>query len=111
MNSGKMHEVNKTTILQFLREHKDVLEKNFGVTKIALFGSFARGQETENSDIDLLIDMKEHDFDKRYDLKEFLEEAFGRTVDVGYFDSVRKFIMRQILKEIVYVRTGTIFEL
>lgn len=92
----------KQEILSFLRKHKTFLEKRYGVTKIALFGSYAREDQTETSDIDLLIEAKEHDFDNRYDLKEFLENAFNRKVDVCYFDCVRKFIMHRIQEELAY---------
>ena len=94
--------INKNQIIDFLRINKDFLEKKFGVTKIALFGSYVRGEETETSDIDLLIEAKEHKFRNRFLLKEFLEESFGKKVDVCYFDSVRGFIMHHIQKELVY---------
>lgn len=94
--------ISKDQIIDFLRKNKDFLEKNFGITKIALFGSYVRGEETEESDIDLLIEAKEHRFRNRFRLKEFLEENFGRKVDVCYFDSVRGFIMHHIAKELVY---------
>lgn len=102
MKPEKIPHVNKETILNFLREHKGFLEEKFGITKIALFGSYAREDQTKESDIDLLIEAKEHDFDNRYDFKEFLEEVFNRKVDVCYFDSVRKFIMHRIQEELAY---------
>jgi uncharacterized protein len=97
-----VREVNKDTILNFLREHKEFLHEKFGVKKIALFGSFVRGEEEEDSDIDLLIETEVEDFDNRYDLKEFLESKFNRDVDIGYFDCVRNFIKLHIQKELVY---------
>lgn len=49
-----MKALNQHHILSYLREQKDFLETEFGVTKIALFGSFARNEERPDSDIDLL---------------------------------------------------------
>ena len=47
--------MHKTDILNFLREHKKELQTNFGIQEIALFGSCARDEQREDSDIDLLI--------------------------------------------------------
>ena len=49
--------LNKEYILDFLRKNREYLKQNFEVTSISLFGSFARGEETEESDIDLLVEM------------------------------------------------------
>ena len=95
--------LNKEQIIEFLRENKKFLEEEFGVTKIALFGSYARDEQKKTSDIDLLITMKEVDFRKRLRLKDFLENHFKTKVDVGYFDSVRVFIMRYIQQDLMYV--------
>lgn len=50
--------LNKKDILEFLKKNKDYLKQNFEVTSISLFGSFARGEETEESDIDLLVEIE-----------------------------------------------------
>jgi len=97
-----MNKLDKDQILDFLRKNKELLAKEFGVTKIALFGSYARDAQTETSDIDLLIEAKEHIFRNRLKLKEFLEKAFGKSVDVGYFGTVRGFIMHHIQKDLIY---------
>ena len=101
IESSTQH-LDKDQIITILRKNKKILEKQFGVTTIALFGSYARGEETETSDIDLLIEAKEHKFRNRLKLQKFLEEFFGKKVDVGYFSSVRGFIMHHIKKELMY---------
>jgi len=73
--------IDKFYILQFLRENKSYLLKEFGVTSISLFGSFARGEEREDSDIDFLVDMPA-DLHKLLSLIQFLEEKFNRKVDI-----------------------------
>jgi hypothetical protein len=73
--------IDKLYILQFLRENKSYLLKEFGVTSISLFGSFARGEEREDSDIDFLVDMPA-DLHKLLSLIQFLEEKFNRKVDI-----------------------------
>lgn len=91
----------KEDILQFLRDKKEYLAHNFGVRSIGLFGSYVRGEATKESDIDLVVDMPPS-FDAYYDLKEFLEEAFKKPIDLGLKNSVRKFIYNKIEKEIIY---------
>lgn len=97
----KGESLSKNEILDFLRKNKPYLKKEFGVTKIALFGSYARDEQKKSSDIDLLIEMADHDFFKRMDLKDFLENTFNKKVDVGYFDAVRLAIKRSIEEDLI----------
>lgn len=92
----------KESILHFLREHKDLFKKEFDVDEIMLFGSYSRDEETEDSDIDILIDTEKKSFDNRFRLKELLEKEFNKKVDLLYRDSVRRFIMRTIKDELIY---------
>lgn len=89
-------------IVSFLRMHKRELEQKFGVCKIALFGSFARNQAKNDSDVDLMIETKFKSYDAQFELKEFLESHFNHCVDLCSFDSVRPFIMRSIQEELIY---------
>ena len=90
-------------ILDFLKSHKTQLESEYGLTKIGLFGSYAKKTSHQDSDIDIVIEAKKHDFFMREDLKEYLESVFQTSVDVGYLDSIRKFYKDKIEKDIVYV--------
>ncbi|MCF7800238.1 nucleotidyltransferase domain-containing protein [Candidatus Babeliales bacterium] len=94
--------INKDIIIDFLRKHKFLLKEEYGVKEIALFGSFARGEESLKSDIDLLIEMENVSFRNKIKLKRFLEEKFKRRVDIGYLNSVRIFIKKQIEKDLIY---------
>jgi hypothetical protein len=93
----------KNIILEFLKDHKSELKEKFGLTKVGLFGSYAKGTATKDSDIDLAIEMEIKDFFLRNDLKEYLENSFKIPVDIGYFDSFREFYKKKIEKEIIYV--------
>jgi len=93
--------LSKEEILDFLRKNKPLFKEKFGIDAIKLFGSFARDEATAESDIDILIDMQEKDFDKWFDFKDLLEKEFNRKVDVLFRDSVRTFIMRFIKKEMI----------
>ena len=92
----------KKYILEFLKEHKEELRKNFQVEKIGLFGSYARDNASEDSDIDILVEMPSS-FDKFFDLKYFLEDAFGKNVDLGKIKNLRLLIKKYVDKEIIYV--------
>lgn len=94
--------VNKQYILSFLLEHKQLLHTKYKVVKIGLFGSYVKNQETEESDIDILVDMPSN-FDLYYDLKEFLESAFNKSIDLGLEKNIRSLIKEKIDKEIIYV--------
>lgn len=96
-----MSKQTRNSILETLRNHKAYMKEAFGVEKIGLFGSYARGEETETSDIDLLVKMPS-DFDRFYDLKTFLESKFDKTIDLGQETSLRRFIRKRIESEIVY---------
>lgn len=63
---------------------KETIQKIFGVSSLKIFGSVARNQAHENSDVDLCVEM-EPDMLKRYALKEYLESILHRSVDVVRF--------------------------
>jgi hypothetical protein len=95
--------MNKEYILDFLKTHKQELLYRFSLTKIGLFGSYAKDTATENSDIDIVIESKKKDFFLREDLKEYLEANFKTPVDVGYLDSIREYYKTKIEQDIIYV--------
>ena len=68
-------------ILQTLREHDETL-KAYSVRRIALFGSYARSEETLTSDIDFLVEFDKPTYDNFYNLIEYMENLFGKRVEV-----------------------------
>ena len=93
---------NKNHIITFLKQNKQQIQDKYKVNKIALFGSFARDEATENSDIDILVDMTPS-FDNFFDLKYFLEDEFKTKVDLGKEKNMRLFIKNKIQKDLIYV--------
>ena len=73
--------VTKQDVIQFLQKNKTYLKRHFDVKTIGLFGSLARDEASEKSDIDIVVDMPPS-FDKLFALKTFLEDAFGQKVDI-----------------------------
>ncbi|MFO7446259.1 MAG: nucleotidyltransferase family protein [Ignavibacteriaceae bacterium] len=97
-------QLTKKEILEFLSANKEFLQKKFGVTDISLFGSFARGEETEESDIDLLYEMTEPTFSKIVGLKHYLEDIFKREVGlVRKRPGLRPRFIKIISKELIHV--------
>jgi uncharacterized protein len=92
----------KIEIIKFLKENKSLLRRTYRVRSIGLFGSYARNENTEESDIDLIVDM-EPDFDYFFGLKEFLEASLKKNVDLGMENTLRQFIREKIKNEIIYV--------
>jgi predicted nucleotidyltransferase len=90
--------------LSKLKALKDILFEKFGIEEIAIFGSVARDEAREDSDIDIAImKIKEKNYFKRVQAKYFLEEELKRKVDIGYFDSMRYPIQQEIEKDMIYV--------
>jgi len=91
-------------IIEKLRELKPILRDKFGIEEFAVFGSVARGDDNENSDIDIaIIKTKEKDYFKRMDAKYYLEDLFHKEVDLGYYDSIRPVIRKRVDKDLIYV--------
>ena len=96
----------KQDIFQTIIDNKEAI-KNFGVTEIGLFGSYVRNEQTEKSDIDLLVDYKkgQMDFFKFINFCDMLELIFkDLKVDVITKNGLSEFIGPYILKEIEYVK-------
>ena len=93
----------KSDILHFFNEKKSFLKEQYHVDDIGLFCSYSRDEATQDSDIDIVISTSVKSFTNRYNLKKYLEDAFKRPVDIGYYDSLRTFIKKEIEEEIIYV--------
>ncbi|MCY3901952.1 MAG: nucleotidyltransferase domain-containing protein [Caldilineaceae bacterium] len=69
-------------ILSIPDHRKPELERRFGVRRIGLYGSYAQGRQTEQSDIDLVVELKEPTFDALAGLYIYMEQVLGSEVDV-----------------------------
>lgn len=90
--------------IETIKEKVIPILKRYGVEKAGIFGSIVRGEATEKSDIDILVEIKNDisllDF---VGLKLELEEALGRNVDLGEYDTIKPIIKERILKEVVTI--------
>lgn len=93
----------KDRILEVLRDTRALVSERFTVTKIGLFGSYARGEATPQSDIDLLVEFAQPTFDNYMDLKFLLEERLNASVDLVLADSIKPRLSEYINREVLYV--------
>ena len=89
-------------IMEFLKAHKVKIADRFGVRRIGLFGSHARGEASDQSDVDILVEMDHPGFDSYMDLKFYLEEHLGRPVDLVLADSIKPRLRLIIAREVSY---------
>ncbi|OGL40709.1 MAG: nucleotidyltransferase [Candidatus Schekmanbacteria bacterium GWA2_38_9] len=90
--------------IEILKKYEEHIRKEYGVKRIGVFGSFARSEEKKSSDIDILVEFKKgcKTFDNYMDLKFFLEDIFGRKVDLVTAEALRPQLKEDILKEVQY---------
>jgi len=88
-------------VLRKLAENEDAIRR-FSVRRLGIFGSCARGDQTETSDMDFVVEFDEPSLDNYLDLKEFLETLFGCPVDLVFADVIKPRLRPIILKEVVY---------
>jgi predicted nucleotidyltransferase len=91
-------------ILTILRENKEHFAEKYGVTRLGLFGSFARNEATEESDVDVCVEITEVTFNIIFDLQDEIMEKTSRPVDIVHvrrgMDSLLK---KRIERDAVYV--------
>ncbi len=90
-------------ILSELAQHSQRL-RQLGVIRIGLFGSYGRGNPTPESDLDFLVIFENPSFDHYMDLKFFLEDLFGRPVDLVMEETIKPRLRPYILSEVQYAQ-------
>lgn len=99
-----MKNLDKSAILSGLRIHKQAFYSRYGVKRMALFGSVARGDYRADSDIDVVVELEEPDLFALVHIKEDLEADFQRPVDViPYSEFTHEALKRRIQNEALYV--------
>lgn len=88
-------------IIKLLQEHSDILRR-YNVKRIGLFGSYLRGEEKKESDIDFLVEFGEPDFDNFMNLSFWLEDLFGRKVELITNGSLSPYIQPYIEKGVMW---------
>ena len=90
-------------VLQVLLQFRQDKQDEFGIIRIGVFGSAARDQMSDESDIDVVVELTEPDLLTLVGIKQELESLFHRSVDiVRYRDKMNSFLKRRIEQEAVY---------
>ena len=91
-------------VLSKLHSFKEKNSTNYYFTKIGIFGSYARDEASDNSDIDVVVELIKPDLFILGNIKIDLEELFGKHVDIVRLrNRMNKFFKQQIEKEAIYV--------
>jgi len=86
-----------------LIQHKEVLKQKFKVKNIAIFGSYVRGEQNQDSDIDILVEFQEPVGFLFIHLADYLEEILGVRVDLLTPDAIKPNRRRYIMEDLAYV--------
>jgi predicted nucleotidyltransferase len=92
-------------LLAFLSQNKNLFRDKFHIIRIGLFGSYARGDQNVNSDIDLLVEFEENTQDLyglKLQLKDFFRNKLGIEIDICREKYIKPRIKKSILKETIY---------
>jgi predicted nucleotidyltransferase len=96
--------VGQQEILNIIRHEKPYLKKHFGLLTIGLFGSYAKGDENIESDIDFLVELAEPRFDSLAGLQLYLEYKLGQPIDlIRKRKGMNEHFLKHIEKDIHYV--------
>ena len=96
--------MNRQAILDRLNAEAPALKQKYGVKSLAVFGSMARGDDHEGSDVDILVTFEgKATFRNFMGLKLDLEELFGRKVDLGTPNTLRPEMRERVEKDLLHV--------
>lgn len=95
----------KEDILSFLTQNKKMLRDRYHILRIGIFGSYARGEQNINSDIDLLVEFEDNTenlYGIKQQLKKFFRENLNIEVDICREKYIKPRFKKSILKEAIY---------
>ena len=96
--------MNRQAIFNRLNDASPALKRKYGVKSLAVFGSMARGDDHEGSDVDVLVTFEGRaNFDDVMGLKLDLEDLFGRRVDLGTPDTLRPEMRSAVERDLIHV--------
>lgn len=103
-NAKKSNMQTHAEILALLEKNKSKIQ-SFGAKRVGVFGSYARGEQSPESDIDVLVEFypKKKNFHNYMQLKLFLENLLGKKVDLVIKEAIRPELKERILGSVVYV--------
>ncbi|MBL8090864.1 MAG: nucleotidyltransferase family protein [Anaerolineales bacterium] len=95
--------MSRTEVISLIQQHRSHLSE-LGVKSLAIFGSFARGEENATSDIDILVEFEgKATFDGYMDTKFYLEDLLSTKVDLVVPQALKPRLKQNIMKDLIYV--------
>lgn len=94
-------------IIQTLSRYREQLSCDYGVKNIGVFGSYARGAQTQESDIDFVVDFEDDCsdlFETKYQLRVFLSGLFNKQVDIANLRALKPYVLKEIAEDIRYAK-------
>ena len=98
--------MNKNEIIDYLQQQQPYFHSTFGINFIGLFGSFSRGDETKDSDIDILYNIekgKSLSMFKYLKIASSLEDFFHKKIDLVRVDTLKPRVKEYVDKDLIYV--------
>ena len=94
----------KDECIKLLRKNMTILKNKYGITSLSLFGSTAKGEQKEGSDIDIFVDTETPNPFLLMDAKEFLENEIGTSVDiVRNHQNLNPRLRKRIMKDGIFI--------
>ena len=91
------------TILQILKQHKPALQQKYPLSELAVFGSYARGEATHDSDIDIAVELNGPMGLNFIEMADEIEALFGIKTDVVTKRSIRQLYLANVEKDLIYI--------
>ncbi len=96
--------MHRDSVLRVLSEHWKEIAEDYGVRRLAVFGSVARGDATSDSDVDILVEfLHPPGFDRYMQIKFYLEALLGCRVDLVMDSALKPWARETVLQEAIYV--------
>lgn len=92
-------------VIKLMNQHMESIDQ-FQVREIGVFGSIARGEQTDESDVDILVEFEENQdtFDHYMDLKFYLEELLHQNVDLVISGVIKDAVRKSIVESVKYAK-------
>lgn len=89
-------------VIEILKKCMKKIEKEYSVKKIGVFGSYAKGTQTESSDIDILVEFKDPTYDNLIDLAFYLEDLYRKKINLITLKGMSPYLLPIVEKEVCW---------
>ena len=91
-------------IIKSIKSIKKELKEQFGIEQVGIFGSYSRGENVPDSDLDLIVDFKYNSFKDVFKVEDFLMKKIGiKKIDLVTQDKINSFARETMMRDVIYV--------